>query len=320
MKRSKILVFIILLILTGCQKTGHIVKLVETGKPIEVYFCPKEDCENQLINVINKARYSIHCAFFDIDLKDLINTLDKKSRTTDTRLVIDLDNYFNQTRKIPIVLDDNNQLTHNKFCIIDKKIITTGSFNPTENGNEKNNNNLIIINSKFLAENYEEEFEELWREEFGKGKKITNPKIEYNYKEIKNYFCPEDKCAQYLINEILNAEKSIYFMTFAFTDEKVADAILMTNITDIIGIFEKMQAAGKYSQFKRLDGFGINVKVDNNSAMMHHKTFIIDNKTVITGSYNPTNAGDNKNDENIVIIRDRNIAKKYLRELDSISI
>lgn len=318
---KKVLILLLLLFfLVGCQKTGKVIQLVESGPEPRVYFCPRDNCENELINTINKAQNFIHCAFFDIDLEKLIDVLNKKSKTIDVKLVIDSDNYFKQTKSIPIILDNKNQLSHNKFCIIDNKIITTGSFNPTENGNKKNNNNLIIINSRFLAENYEEEFQELWNKEFGSGAYVKYPKIIYNYKEIENYFCPEDKCSHHLINEILNAKNSIYFMTFSFTDENVADAILFSNITEIHGIMDKMQAAGKYSQFKRLKEFGIDVKVDNNPKFMHHKTFIIDNETVITGSYNPTSAGDRKNDENIIIIRSKKLAQEYLKEFYILSV
>ena len=48
--------------------------------------------------------------------------------------------------------------------------------------------------------------------------------------------------------------------------------------------------------------------------MMHHKFFIIDNRTVITGSFNPSKNADNRNDENIVIIEDAEIAAEFLDE------
>jgi phosphatidylserine/phosphatidylglycerophosphate/cardiolipin synthase-like enzyme len=54
------------------------------------------------------------------------------------------------------------------------------------------------------------------------------------------------------------------------------------------------------------------------SKTMHHKVFIIDNKTVITGSYNPTKNANERNDENILIIHDKKIAEKYLKEFERI--
>ena len=56
------------------------------------------------------------------------------------------------------------------------------------------------------------------------------------------------------------------------------------------------------------------VKKDTNKYKMHHKVFIIDNETVVTGSFNPTASAENKNDENIIIIKDRMIAGSFLKE------
>ncbi len=49
---------------------------------------------------------------------------------------------------------------------------------------------------------------------------------------------------------------------------------------------------------------------------MHHKVLIIDEETVITGSFNPTKNGDEGNDENVLIIHDKEIAKKFLGEFN----
>ena len=47
---------------------------------------------------------------------------------------------------------------------------------------------------------------------------------------------------------------------------------------------------------------------------MHHKVFIIDEKTVVTGSFNPTAGGDTRNDENVLVIEDVAIAKRFMDE------
>jgi phosphatidylserine/phosphatidylglycerophosphate/cardiolipin synthase-like enzyme len=49
---------------------------------------------------------------------------------------------------------------------------------------------------------------------------------------------------------------------------------------------------------------------------MHHKTSIIDEKTVITGSMNPTACGNERNDENMLVIEDEGIAGLYLEEFE----
>jgi phosphatidylserine/phosphatidylglycerophosphate/cardiolipin synthase-like enzyme len=104
-------------------------------------------------------------------------------------------------------------------------------------------------------------------------------------------------------------------MTFSFTDEDIADAILFKNV-DIKGIFETTQAGSKYSQYQRLKDFGLDVKKDKNKRNMHHKAFIIDRKIVLTGSFNPTGSGNFRNDENIIIIHNKAIADKFLGEFN----
>ena len=44
----------------------------------------------------------------------------------------------------------------------------------------------------------------------------------------------------------------------------------------------------------------------------------LDNETVITGSYNPTANGNQNNDENILIIHDKEIAAQYDKEFERI--
>ncbi|MBU0628578.1 MAG: hypothetical protein KKC75_05280 [Nanoarchaeota archaeon] len=321
MMMKKFAVFLLLFLITGCSKaavTGDVVKESipsEVGKEMEVYFCPLDNCTTSLVRAVNMSKKSLHCALFDIDLQELIGVLAEKSNLLDVKLVVDNENYGKITGP-GVRKDTSSQFSHNKFCVVDGSVVTTGSFNPTYNGAYKNNNNLLVIYSKYLAKNYEDEFIEIWRGDFGKGDKVKYPVMYINNHEVENYFCPDDKCSSEIIDEISKAEQSVYFMTFSFTDEGIADALLFNDKIDIKGLFEKTGASGQYSQYKRLKDFGIDVRVDSNPKFMHHKVFIIDNMTVITGSMNPTGSGDHSNDENILIIHDKSIAKKYVDEFE----
>jgi phosphatidylserine/phosphatidylglycerophosphate/cardiolipin synthase-like enzyme len=288
----------------------------EIGGGIEIFFCPADDCGKIFENEVKKSQKSVHCALYDLKLKNVISALSQKSRDLDVRLVMDDSNVKDQIKGKGIVTDKGSKLMHNKFCIFDDKKIFTGSFNPTPNGNEKNNNNLVVVESKFLAYNFNDEFEELWNHKFSEGDKVRYPVIYFNGIKIENYFCPEDDCAIRVIEQIEKAKGSVYFMAFSFTHEDIADEIILKEGADVRGIFDKGQASNIYSQYGRLKSFGINVKKDSTKYKMHHKVFIIDNSTVITGSFNPTNNGNLKNDENILIIHDKGVAEKFLEEFD----
>lgn len=50
-------------------------------------------------------------------------------------------------------------------------------MNPTDNDAHKNNNNVLFIDSQIIAQNYEDEFQELWAGTFKKGAPVKEPKI-----------------------------------------------------------------------------------------------------------------------------------------------
>jgi phosphatidylserine/phosphatidylglycerophosphate/cardiolipin synthase-like enzyme len=56
------------------------------------------------------------------------------------------------------------------------------------------------------------------------------------------------------------------------------------------------------------------MRQDGNRYVLHHKVIIIDDHTVITGSFNFSKSAAERNDENIVIVRDAAIAGLYLDE------
>ncbi|MFH1064425.1 MAG: phospholipase D-like domain-containing protein [Candidatus Woesearchaeota archaeon] len=51
---------------------------------------------------------------------------------------------------------------------------------------------------------------------------------------------------------------------------------------------------------------------------MHHKVFIIDEKVVVTGSFNPSSNADKNNDENLLIIHDPIVAAEFLEEFERV--
>ena len=286
---------------------SEVSSFVSDSGDIEVYFCPHQDCTTPLVDFLGSAQESIHCAMFEIDLDPVRDKLLEKSEEIEVLVVTDNDYLYEFDH--PFVKTDTWGLMHNKFCIVDSKKISSGSMNPTNNGANKNNNNLIFIDSDVLATNYEAEFQEMYSGTFKKGEKVLNPSVSLGEIEIQNYFCPEDDCAERIKNELEKATSSIKFMTFSFTHEGIANILLLKHNDGISveGVMEARQVT-KYSQFERLTYQGVDAVKDGNKQNMHHKTFLIDTLspdcTIITGSMNPTGGGNKRNDENVLIIKD----------------
>ena len=322
-----ILILFLTIFLTSCTNLDSLTSatiteqkvetLIQDTGNIEVYFCPREDCETALVDFIDTAEESVHCAFFEVDLDKVRNKLLEKEKEIEVKVITDKDYLYEFDHDFVKV--DSWGLMHNKFCIIDGKKISSGSMNPTNNGATKNNNNLLFINSQVLAANYEAEFQEMWNGVFKKGDPVLNPMINLDGITIKNYFCPEDQCAEKVKDELKKAKESIHFMTFSFTNEGIGNIILLKSLENITiqGVMEARQVT-KYSVYDLLKYQDIDVVKDGNKQNMHHKTFIIDKETVITGSFNPTGGGDKRNDENILIIENKDLAKEFMEEYQKV--
>lgn len=288
----------------------------ETGPEPAIYFCKKDNCSRGLEEAIALAHSTAHCAFYDLDLANIIGALSKKSKEIEVRVVLDDESYEGALSGPGVVVEDRPSRMHNKFCVLDASYVFTGSFNPTSNDNDINDNNAILLSSVYLSGNYEQEFSELWEGKFSAGERVLHPLFQHNDMLVESYFCPEDECEERISHLISKANSSIHFMVFSFTSKTIADAILYNANAKTMGVFDSSQAGSKYSQYHRLSGFGVFVKKDKGKGKLHHKVFIIDNETVITGSYNPTGSGSNNNDENILVVHDKTIARMYLDEFN----
>jgi len=284
-----------------------------------------------LIELINKATKSFNGAFFEISSKSIAQALIKaKKRRVKIKLVIDQDYYHHRIIDkmkrdgIEVRCDFRENFMHNKFAIIDNQIVWTGSYNLTFNGAWRNNNNALKITSTSLAKIYEKEFQEMFYDKIFGNKKEKGPFAELRKKNevktaghlLKVFFSPEDNIEDIIIQEIAFAQKNIHFMLFSFTSSKIGEALIdkFNEGIKIYGLLEKRGSQTKYSQYIKMKIEGLPIKLDKNKGNMHHKVMIIDNKKVITGSFNFSKNANLKNDENIIILEDSKIARLYLKE------
>ncbi|TXH38218.1 MAG: hypothetical protein E6Q98_05230 [Rhodospirillaceae bacterium] len=81
---------------------------------------------------------------------------------------------------------------------------------------------------------------------------------------------------------------------------------------DVKVILDKSQATAVYTGATYLQNAGVPVAIDYQVAIAHNKMMVIDSGTVITGSFNFTKAAQDKNAENLLVIRDVDLARQYL--------
>jgi phosphatidylserine/phosphatidylglycerophosphate/cardiolipin synthase-like enzyme len=170
-----------------------------------------------------------------------------------------------------------------------------------------------------LAQNYKTEFEEMFiRKEFGPTSTANtpHPQIMIGDTLIETCFAPEDKCADQIVNLIKQAQKSVRFMAFSFTEEAMGQAVEDKAGAGLFvqGVFETRGSETEYSEFTRLKNQKREVWQDGNPYTLHHKVFIIDDETVVFGSFNFSDNANKANDENALLIHSPDIAKEFLAE------
>lgn len=295
--------------------------------------CNSEVCK-QLVSLINNANNTIDIAIYGYSEIPAITQALKNAKNKGIRIRFVYDSNFDSSRdyykdnKIIIDLADShksdktesktqsNMLMHNKFVVFDNKTVYTGSMNFSPTGTSAYDvNNVVIINSKNIAELYTKEFEQMLDGKFHtKKESVTqNNRFLLGNSEIEVYFSPKDKSSIRIVQLIKEAKTYIYIPTFLITHANIANELINAKNrgVDVRIIIDANSTGTRNSKHGLLRRSGILLKTENYAGKLHAKTMIIDDKYLITGSMNFSNSGENKNDENLLIIKNSKIAKAH---------
>ena len=200
-------------------------------------------------------------------------------------------------------------IMHNKFFIIDNQYVWTGSANISDTGiGGYNANNVVVLDSKFFAKHYLEEFEQLYSGKFHRRKAVARHKDiskKIDSANISLVFSPKGYAMEKIFPIIKDAKQSIDIPIFFLTHNAVSKELVKAHNRGVVVrvIIDSTGASNGYSKHQYLRDNGIKVKVENWGGKMHMKTAIIDQKHIIIGSMNWTKNGVTKNDENTLIIK-----------------
>lgn len=312
----------------------YFVDFLNSNRPIDA--CTTAACKD-LLNEINKSRYSIDFAIYGINKQSVIfNALiNAQNRGVKVRWVTDFDsesdNYYPNTlllmkklknyntdnpyNNYSISKRDKNAIMHNKFFIFDNRKVWTGSANVTDTDfSNFNANYAALINSEEIAKIYDNEFEQMYNGKFHNEKTKRNKDIINLNKNtrITALFSPEDKIITSQILPLIDSSKQyIYMPIFYLTHKELANHLITAHKrgVDVKIITDATNAHGKYSIHKILRAAGIKVKTENKAGKMHMKSIIIDDKYSVIGSMNFTKSGETHNDENVLIIENSELTK-----------
>ena len=128
------------------------------------------------------------------------------------------------------------------------------------------------------------------------------------------YFSPKGGCTDAIVKEIGKAKSEILVQAYSFTSKEIAKALVDASKRGIHTeiILDKSNKSQKYSAADFTFNMGIPTFIDAEHAIAHNKIMVIDKETVITGSFNFTKAAEEKNAENLLILKSKELAKVYI--------
>lgn len=337
MKKYILLIFIFFI--TGCTSKKNsfndlLFSLVFINEPSALFSYPgrysplekKREVLENIIKIIKSTESELIIYAYSLNHPEVLEEL-KNAYKKGVKIQIVLD----KDKKYPF-LDDNNipyykweksGLHHIKIILSDKKILFFGTGNFSDPGltNDWNGYIKIPINQEFSNLFYAH-------------MKGENNSVNLSYGLNKFLFSPENGVLiqDTIFSELEKATESIQILTFDHYDEILSHIlrkkssrgvrieVIYNDPVDPEGFYLNKYLFG-YSSFIFKDGNTDTIPGKNNfleGGLLHHKTIIIDNKKLLTGSYNFSLNARNNNREVLVLTHHPILINEFVKEFERI--
>jgi phosphatidylserine/phosphatidylglycerophosphate/cardiolipin synthase-like enzyme len=139
-----------------------------TPSAVTVCFTPGGNCTDAIVKALSEAKRTILVQAYSFTSAPIAKALlDAHTRGVQVQVILDksqrTEKYssadFLANQGVPVVIDANHAISHNKVIVIDGEIVLTGSFNFTKAAQTQNAENLLIIRDPALAAQYTQNWE-----------------------------------------------------------------------------------------------------------------------------------------------------------------
>ncbi len=134
-----------------------------------IYFSPKGGCEAAIVKEIKAARREILVQAYSFTADPLTYALiEAKKRGVHVEIILDKSNEVERysdlhiflENGLPPLIDHNHAIAHNKIMVIDRRTVVTGSFNFTNQAENENAENVVILKGNpDVVEQYRQNFQ-----------------------------------------------------------------------------------------------------------------------------------------------------------------
>ena len=127
-------------------------------------------------------------------------------------------------------------------------------------------------------------------------------------------FTPGEDCTGLIVRLVDKAKQEILVHAYSFTSAPIAKALVQAHRQGVAVtvILDRSQRGDRYSEADFLAHMGIPTFIDRRHAVAHNKVMLIDRQIVLTGSFNFTRAAQEKNAENLLVVKgDQKLVQRY---------
>ncbi len=150
--------------------------------------------------------------------------------------------------------------------------------------------------------------------------KATTSVLQAPLPALDSYFSPGDMCRNAITKQISTARQELLVCVFTISDDIITESLIAAHRrgVDIRLITDNEKSFDKGSDIDQLAREGISLRMDKSPNHMHHKFMVVDQHSVLTGSYNWTRGAARFNHENIIVTKNPDTVRAFMHEFDKL--
>ncbi|MEA3306766.1 MAG: phospholipase D-like domain-containing protein [Elusimicrobiota bacterium] len=322
-----------------------------TELPLFAFSRTTLDISAYLEAMIDDASETVEVALYGMTLTNVAQALVRaKNRGVNVRIMMNQKHAFvRRSEEIQYMIDNGINIRtirglgsygimHNKIGIVDNRILSAGSFNWVVSANRANTENMIFTADSKTIRGYSRTFEWMWTnsrsleegqdygsypsDHFGSAPADTRPSLEFNGVSFPSYsFSPRGSTEKHIINAINASKKHITAAIFSFYSYPIAQALAdaAKRGVDVKMIIDRVQGSqSTVVKYVMDNGVKLRWTRGHNKGVMHHKFSIMDEKILMTGSFNWSNNAQKNNFENMFYTTSGHYIKGFTQEFNEV--
>lgn len=145
--------------------------IITLGQEVAVYFSPRGGCTSAIVDALCTATTSVDIAAYQLTSEPIAEAIvAAQKRGVAVRVVVDRTQESTQSttpsmlnaKRVPMRTDLVERIQHNKYAVIDRRKVITGSFNWSAAAETRNAENLIVILDEKTAACFSDNFQSHW--------------------------------------------------------------------------------------------------------------------------------------------------------------